>query len=292
MPLLTTLALVAPLTHAAPPAPLAECEVVNRDATSALLICRNWMASAAHLRVEGDTWDAMVAAHMAGLELGSGATLGEAQTPRTVAGRPFLSSTITMGDAAAPQMVGTIVWPAKPAATLDVFSCMVTAQDPEGAARCDAALAALVTGGVPEGLPAHDPAIPSIIGRPVPVAEGCAAQADPAAGMINCMSQGGGSLQWMKLVAPGTPEELTALREGSLRELQTMRPGTWTTEEIACSIEDAPGTCWRFSQEGEAPQRRSLVAYALFRGIPLVAKCLYRGEAGALPAPCAEILAF
>lgn len=295
MPPLTTLVLAALLRPAlaAPPAgPLAECEIGDHDEATTLLMCRNWMVSAAHVPAEPRVWDAMVSAHLAGVALGSGATLGEEHLPRTIAGRAFLTAALVMGEQASPVLRGTVAWPAQESPTMDLFSCIFPVRDPEGARRCDAALEALVAHGVPAGLPAHVSSVPRIVGRVVPVAAGCHAQSEAHAGMINCMPQGGGSVQWVQLGQPATPQELAALREGSLRELQAMRPGTWTTEEVACRLEGAAGTCWRFSQEGESPPRRSLAAYAVFRGIPLVAKCLYKGEPGALPPPCSEILAF
>jgi hypothetical protein len=295
MPLAASLALalVLPPADAAPPeSPLSECEIGEHDETTTLLMCRNWMASAAHMAADPGVWEAMVSAHLAGVALASGASLADEHIPRTIAGRAFLTAALVLGEPDTPILRGTVAWPAQPGPSLDLFSCIYPVRDPFGAPRCDVALETLVARGIPAGLPAVQPDVPRIAGRQVPVGEGCQAQSEVYAGMINCMAQGGGSLQWVQLDQPATPQDLAALREGALRELQAMRPGTWTTEQVACRLEGAAGTCWRFSQEGEPPQRRSLVAYAEFRGIPLVAKCLYKGEPGALLAPCTEILEF
>jgi hypothetical protein len=292
------LAFCAAPAGASPPTPFAdgpfaECHQGHSDPGNTMAVCRNWVANTTRMPAADEAWDAMVTTHMVGYARGSGGVVGEERQPVVLAGRNFVMTTVTAGGETAPTLQGIIAWPAEPQPTIEIHSCLVSTLDPDGPARCPEVLEALVSTGIPEGLPILDPEAPQFVKRPVPVGAQCISQAEPYRAMINCMPRGGGALDWMQLEVAAKPEELTMLRDATLRELQTMRPGEWTVEDTSCQMEGVPSTCWQYTQQdGEPPARQALLVYGEFRGIPLVAKCLYKGEASALPQPCDDVLSF
>ncbi len=273
--------------------PFAECHLGQTDAVNTMIVCRNWLANTARMPAEDQVWDTMVSTFLTGFALGSDGGVSEERQPVTLGGRAFVMATVTVGDESAPTMRGVVAWPAEPQSILEAHSCLVSARDPDGTARCPTVLEALATTGVPEDLPTIDPQQPAIVGRPIPHDPACQAHHDPFRGMIDCMPMGGGAVDWMQMEVAATPEELEMLQSGTLGNLKMMSPGEWAVADTDCTLEGAQARCWQYTQQStEGPARQVLLAYGGFRGIPLLAKCVYKGEASQLPEPCGGILGF